>query len=193
MAAVPLTNRHLLDLERRDLSLIGRGLRQGFQPDAWRSATPAQREHMAQAAHAYIRGGLGLDQRPLRLALDMPDYQLGEFDPHGKVVSLNARLLEDDDPTALLAAVAHENRHAVQQERMEGLQAVPYREQVGEREVDIWKEAGCQYGNRVYVDYLYNALEVDAREAATSLIDEGFWVEHRRILEERVVEMEVDR
>src|SRR5438309_6458358 len=190
MAAAPLTTRHLLDLERRDLALIGRGLRQRFQPDAWRSASPAQREQMAQTAHAYMRGAFGLRPNPLRLAPDMPDYQLGEFDPHAKVVSVNARLLEADDPTTLLATIAHENRHAVQQERVDGHQAVPYGDRVGEREVNIWKEAGCRYGPQVYVDYLYNALEVDAREAGSSLVDEGFWAEHRRLLEERVAEID---
>lgn len=190
MAAASVTTRHLLDLERRDLALIGRGLRPGFQPNAWRSASLAEREQMAQAAHGYIRGGFGLDPGPLRLAHDMPDWQLGEFDPHSKVVSVNARLLEADDPTTLLGTIAHENRHAVQQERIDGHQAVPYGDLVGEREVDIWKEAGCQYGHHVYVDYLYNALEVDAREAGASLVDEGFWAEHRRILEERVAEMD---
>jgi hypothetical protein len=143
---------------------------------------------MARAAHAYIRKAYGLDPRPLRLE-DLPDYQLGEFDPRTKDVTVNARLLEEDDPTALLATLGHENRHAVQQERVDGRQPVPYGDQVGSREVEIWDQAGQKYGTGVYVDYHYNELEVDAREAATSLVDEGFWVEHRRLLEEHALEM----
>src|SRR5438105_14847057 len=98
MAAASPTVRHLLDLERRDISLIGRGLRQRFRPDVWRSAPPAQREDMARDAHAYIRRGYGLDRGPLRLAHDLPDFELGEFDPRTKEVTVNARLPEADRP-----------------------------------------------------------------------------------------------
>ena len=72
---------------------------------------------------------------------------------------------------------------------MEGRQAIPYSEQVGRAEVDAWRAACGTYTQSEYVEYHYNALEVDAREAATSLVDEGFWVEHRRLLEERVAEV----
>jgi hypothetical protein len=189
MAVVHPTGRHLYDLEARDLSLIGRGLRKRFQPDLWRGATHAQRGDMAQAAHAYIRKGYGLDKRPLQLANDWPGFLLGDFDPRTKEVTVNAGLLRSDDPTLLLDALAHENRHAVQQERMEGRQPVPYREDVGYTEVDAWRAASSSYTQSEYVDYHYNALEVDAREAATSLVDEGFWVEHRRLIEERLAEV----
>ena len=189
MAAASPIARHLYDLEARDLSLVGRGLRQRFHPDVWRRAGLAQREDMARAAHAYIRTGYGLDQRPLHLAKDWPAFLLGDFNPRTRTVTVNARLLKADDPTALLGALAHENRHAVQQERMDGRQPVPYGDDVGHTEVDAWKDATGTYTRDQFVDYHYNALEVDAREAATSLVDEGFWVEHRRLLEERVAEV----
>jgi len=186
--AAPLSRR-LIDLEARDVSLVGRGLRRRFDPGAWRRATLPDREDMAQAAHACIRKGYGLDRTPLRFAHDWPGFMLGDFNPRTKEVTVNADLLKSDDPTPLLDAVAHENRHAVQQERMEGRQAIPYGDQVGHAEVDAWRAAARTYTQSEYVDYHYNALEVDAREAATSLVDEGFWVEHRRLLEERVAEV----
>jgi hypothetical protein len=188
MAAPSPFVRHLYDLEARDLTLVGRGLRQRFDPDAWRRAEPNHREDMARTAHAYIRRGYGLDEGTLRIAKGWPDYLLGYFDPRSGHVTVNARLLRFEDPTALLGALAHENRHAVQQERMEGRQPIPYSEDVGHDEVDAWTTATGTYTQDQYVEYHYNALEVDAREAASSLVDEGFWVEHRRILEERVAE-----
>jgi hypothetical protein len=190
MALAPSGGRHLYGLEARDLSLIGRGLRQRFHPEVWRRATLAQREDMTRAAHAYIRGGFGLDPKPLQLAHDWPPFYHGDFDPRTGEVTVNASLLKADDPSALLGALAHENRHAVQQERMEGRQAVPYSDQVGHGEVEAWAKATSTYTQNEYVDYHYNALEVDAREAATSVIDAGFWAEHRRLLEERVAEVE---
>jgi hypothetical protein len=190
VALAPSGGRRLYDLEARDLSLIGRGLRQRFHPDVWRRATLAQREDMAQAAHAYIRGGFGLGPKPLQLAHEWPAYLHGDFDPRTKDITVNASLLRADDPSALLGALAHENRHAVQQERMEGRQPIPYVEHTGRGEVDTWIADGGRYTQAEYVDYHYNALEVDAREAATSLVDAGFWAEHRRLLEERVAEVE---
>ena len=189
MAVLLPTGRRLYDLEARDLSLIGRGLRRRFDPGAWRNATLAQRGEMAQAAHACIRKGYGLDGTRFHVARGWPHFLLGNFDARTKEVSVNAHLLRSDDPTPLLHTLAHENRHAVQQERIEGRQPVPYSEQVGHTEVDAWKEAAGKYKQDVFVDYHYNALEVDAREAATSLVDEGFWVEHRRLLEERAAEV----
>jgi hypothetical protein len=189
MALAPSGGRHLYDLEARDLSLIGRGLRQRFHPDAWRRATLAQREDMARAAHAHMRKGFGLDPKWLQVADGWPAFLHGHFDPRTKEISVNARLLKADDPTALLEALAHENRHAVQQERMEGRQPIPYIEDTGRGEVDTWITATGNYTQTEYVDYHYNALEVDAREAATSVIDAGFWAEHRRLLEERVAEV----
>jgi hypothetical protein len=180
--------RQLYDLEARDLSVLGRGLRQRFDPGVWRQATLTQREDMARAAHAYIREGYGLDQRPLQLARSWPRFLLGDFNTRTKDVTVNATLLKAHDPTAMLDALAHENRHAVQQERMQGRQPIPYSEHVGRHEVDAWIAATGTYTQDQYVEYHYNALEVDAREAASSLVDEGFWVEHRRILEERVAE-----
>jgi hypothetical protein len=189
MPVAPPISRQLYDLEARDLSLIGRSLRQRLDADVWRRATPAQREDMARDANAFVRKGYGLQPGALYVASDWPAYLLGNFDPRTKAVTVSARLLKHDDPTLLLRTLAHENRHAVQQERMDGRQAVPYSDQVGETEVDVWREASDNYTQNVYVDYHYNALEVDAREAATSLVDEGFWVEHRRLLEERVAEV----
>jgi hypothetical protein len=190
MALARSGSRHLYGLEARDLSLIGRGLRQRFHPDVWRRATFAQREDMTRAAHAYIRGGFGLGPKQLQLAHDLPPYLHGDFDSRTKDITVNASLLRADDPSALLGALAHENRHAVQQERMEGRQPVPYSDQVGHGEVEVWDQATSTYTQSEYVDYHYNALEVDAREAATSLVDAGFWAEHRRLLEERVAEVE---
>jgi hypothetical protein len=189
MALAPSGGRHLYDLEARDLSLIGRGLRQRLHPDVWRRATLAQREEMTRAAHAYIRGGFGLDPKSLQLADGWPAFLHGHFDPRTKEICVNARLLKAHDPTPLLEALAHENRHAVQQERMEGKQAVPYSEQTGHGEVDAWIAASGTYTQNEYVDYHYNALEVDAREAANSVVDGGFWAEHRRLLEERMAEV----
>jgi hypothetical protein len=189
MAAAPPVSRQLYDLEARDLSLIGRGMRQRFPPDVWRRASAAQREGIAQDVHAFIRNAYGLGGASLHVATDWPAFLLGYFDPRTKAVTVNARLLKREDPTMLLYTLAHENRHAVQQERMDGRQVIPYEEQVGDTEVEAWRTASGSYSQDEFVDYHYNALEVDAREAATSLVDEGFWVEHRRLLEERVAEV----
>jgi hypothetical protein len=175
-------------MEAKDLKLVGRGLRPRFDPAAWQRASPAQRERMARAAHDYIRAGYDLRPQELRLARGQPEILHGDFDPLTKEVTVNASLLRRDDPTAVLNALAHENRHAVQQERVEGVQPIPYEDRIGKGEVTTWTEAARRYTRNEYMDYHYNPLEVDAREAATSLVDEGFWAEHRRLLEERVAE-----
>src|SRR5207237_10419553 len=131
MAVAPSNSRQLYDLEARDLSLTGRGLRQRFHPDAWQRATQAEREHMARDAHEFVRSAYGLGEGPLHFAHDWPAYLLGHFDPRTKVVTVNAGLLRREDPTLLLHTLAHENRHAVQQERLEGRPAVPSSEAIG--------------------------------------------------------------
>src|SRR5207237_6476219 len=141
MAVALSTSRQLYDLEARDLSLTGRGLRQRFHPDAWQRATQAEREHMARDAHEFVRSAYGLSRGPLHFAHDWPAYLLGHFDPRSGAVTVNARLLKREHPTLLLHTLAHEHRPAVQQERMEGRQVVPYSDAVGDTEVDAWKPA----------------------------------------------------
>lgn len=182
------SNRQLYDLEARDLKLIGHGLRRHFDPADWQRASLEGREQMAQVAHDYIRERYDLVPQPLHLARDWPEGLHGDFDPLHKQVTVNAGLLRRDDPSSLLNTLAHENRHAVQQERIEGNQAVPYEDRIGRTEVDAWAVDGQKYNRDVFVQYHYNTLEVDAREAASSVVDEGFWAEHRRLLEERVAE-----
>src|SRR5438445_13710335 len=99
MSVAPPVSRRLYDLEARDLSLTGRGLRQRFPPDAWQNATTAQREHMARDAHGFVRNAYGLDRAPLHVATDWPPYLLGHFDPRTKAVTVNVRLLKREDPT----------------------------------------------------------------------------------------------
>jgi hypothetical protein len=184
----PRAGRRLYDLEAQDLKLVGRGLRPRFDPAAWQRASLAQREGMARAAHDYIRAGYDLRPQELTLTRGWPENIHGDFDPLTKEVTVNASLLRHDDPTTVLNALAHENRHAVQQERVEGAQPIPYEDRIGREEVTAWTEGACRYTRNEYMDYHYNPLEVDAREAATSVVEEGFWAEHRRLLEERVAE-----
>ena len=182
------SNRQLYDLEARDLKLIGHGLRRHFDPADWQRAGLEGREQMAQVAHDYIRERYDLAPQPLHLARDWPEGLHGDFDPLHKQVTVNAGLLRRDDPTSLLNTLAHENRHGVQQERIEGNQPVPYEDRIGRTEVDAWAVDGQKYNRDVFVQYHYNTLEVDAREAASSVVNEGFWAEHRRLLDERVAE-----
>lgn len=183
-------NRHLYDLEARDLALAGRALRQQFDPDAWQAASSEARVQLARSIHQFIRRSYGLEPVDLDLVTNWPDYLLGDFSPETGEVRINAGLLGLDDPYPLLETLAHENRHAVQQQRMDGLMEIPYLDRVGTREVDIWIEATQEYAGTDYMAYHYNPLELDAREAAEALVKDGYWREHERILEEKVAELQ---
>jgi hypothetical protein len=183
-------DRHLYDLEARDLAVVGRALRQHFDPDVWRNEPAATRAQRAQAVHAYIRHSYGLEPRDVCFHEGWPDYLLGDFSADTGEVRINADLLARDDPYPLLETLAHENRHAVQQQRMDGRLEIPYLDRVGTREVDIWIEATRRYGDSDYMAYHYNPLELDAREASEAVVKDGFRREHERLLEERLAELQ---
>ncbi|HEX4211903.1 MAG TPA: hypothetical protein VIA06_01090 [Candidatus Dormibacteraeota bacterium] len=144
---------------------------------------------MARAVHDWTRAAYGLPEHALVFVDRWADEVWGEFETETKDVLLSPKLLLREDPTPLLSALAHENRHAVQYELVEELERregdrrpATGRPEVDWLEVGWWRDATRRYmpyRTDHWKPYFYSPLEVDAREAVTSLVDRGFWAADR--------------
>lgn len=176
-------------LSPRELQDAGRRLRGWFGPLEWRSADGASRADTARAVHDWIRAAYGLEEHALVFVDRWADEVWGEFETETKDVLLSPKLLLREDPTPLLSALAHENRHAVQYELVEELErregerrSGSGRPEVDWLEVGWWRDATRRYmpyRTDHWKPYFYSPLEVDAREAVASLVDRGFWAADR--------------
>ena len=97
----------------------------------------------------------------------------GEYDPLTDIITVAEELLLNDDPSDVVATIAHETRHAFQTAVLEGLLPYPHGdEEAGE--VAIWQEADKNYDSEDLIAYMYSPLETDARAAQTGVLV-GYW------------------
>jgi hypothetical protein len=168
-----------------ELRSAGKAMRGWFDPSVWGRADVATRALIARTLHLWIREEYGLPGRPLVFANDWAEDVWGDFQPETRHVRLTPRVLLQDDPTALLDTLAHENRHAVQYQLVEELESHRQLDREGQLrpevdwvEVAWWRDATRRYRpyrSDHWKPYFYNPLEVDAREAGANLVDKGFW------------------
>jgi hypothetical protein len=168
-----------------ELRAAGQAMRGWFHPEVWRRGDVATRALIARTLHLWIRQEYCLAPRPLVFANEWAQDVWGDFQPETKHIRLSPRVLLRGDPTALLDTLAHENRHGVQYELVEELerhrerrQESLLRSEVDWVEVAWWRDATRRYRpyrSNHWKPYFYNPLEVDAREAASNLVDKGFW------------------
>jgi hypothetical protein len=187
--------RGLRPLSPHELRQAGEDLRRWFDPADWQRTDLSRRELLARSLHRWIREEYGLVPRPLVFANEWGQEVWGDFQPETKDVRVSPRVLLQDDPTALLDTLAHENRHAVQYDLVEELERhrdrgreEHLRSEVDWVEVSWWRDATrsyLPYRTDHWKPYFYNPLEVDAREAGSNLVDRGFWFADRARREAR--------
>lgn len=144
----------------------------------WANGDPATRAQYALEAHARIRRSYGEPEQPLVFET-LPQDISGGFDTASGEVLVDPDVLLHGDPVELLETLAHENRHALQDRRIreartDGLEAP-------DAEVRIWDQAERSYAADDHLQYRYNALEVDARDADVEL-ERGFLRRHIELL-----------
>lgn len=135
----------------------------------WAPGDAVERAEMLQRAHGFLREVMGV-QRPTRLvfATDIEgDAEGAGYDETSGYILLLLSNLEDADPAPLVAALAHEVRHAYQHDVVDG--------DVEDARADVWRAAFESYDANARFNDIANALEIDAGDAASE-VGEGFSV-----------------
>jgi hypothetical protein len=148
----------------------GRALHDRIPLDRWTEANLHDRAELAQEVHTHIRDRYGLSPAELRVDSEMEDGVYGAFDPDTGHVILNQAVLSEDRPSELIDTLAHENRHALQEEIRSGRTSHPLGE-LGKGEIEEWRKGALAYdaADLRGPGYGYNALEVDAYKAGSQM------------------------
>lgn len=154
---------------REDFDSVGRGLADKAPRTEWEAEDLEGRERMARSIHDHVRAGYGLGPRELSVSGDMDENVHGAFTPESGDVAINRRLLESGDPEEVIRTLGHENRHALQEEVIQGERESPSGSDI---ESGIWRNAGTEYdgGDFEGRGYAYNPLETDARAAGDGVV-----------------------
>jgi hypothetical protein len=147
------------DEEEKRWRAAGQELRRILSTDQWREAGLAERMHLLTTAHDALRPAFHLT-RKTRLAfvadIDGHDAGGGYDDEAGTYVLIVMGELDREDPAPLVAAIAHELRHAYQHEARDGV--------VRDDRADLWREARTHYDS-AGPGYEHGPLETDAERA----------------------------
>ncbi len=141
-------------------------------PLDWETADADKRRAIAQRVHAFVRMQNDLDVTDIEIE-PLSMGTLGEYEPTTDITRMSELLVYDDDASAAIATIAHENRHAFQSAVMQGIVEYPHGSEA-EGEVDLWLEADEEYDPDDLVAYMYSPLETDARAAEAGVVI-GYW------------------
>lgn len=102
---------------------------------------------------------------------EMPPNNMGAYNPETNTITLNSRLLENDNPQTAMETILHESRHAFQQYAVDH----PWRVTVDPNTIAIWED-NFNYYIRPEWDfeaYKKQPLEADANSYAENVINAG--------------------
>jgi len=155
-----------------DFEGLGADIATIVPPDEWLTADEPTRRMLAQWVQDLIRWWWALDGSVLVFA-DLAPGTHGRYELLDDEVTVSSLLVLEDDPSSLLATLAHENRHAVQNAIVAGVLPYPHGSEAAS-EVDMWREADATYDPEDLVAYMYSPVETDAR-AAEAGVQIGYW------------------
>jgi hypothetical protein len=137
----------------------GAAIRDVVSPDAWHESDLADRMRLLTTAHGALRPAFDLS-RGTKLAfvtdIDGRSVGGGYDDETGTYITIVIAELARDDPAPVIAAVAHELRHAYQHEAWDELASDP--------RAGLWRQAREVYDSE-HPGYEYGLLETDAERA----------------------------
>lgn len=102
---------------------------------------------------------------------DLDPRNMGAYNPEDNTITLNSRLLWQDNPEELMKTVLHESRHVYQQYAVDH----PDKVSVSEEKLSIWQENVDNYipAEFDYEEYVNQPIEVDAEEYANKVYNTG--------------------
>lgn len=102
---------------------------------------------------------------------EMPSNNMGAYNPETNTITLNSRLLENDNPYTTMETILHESRHAFQQYAVDH----PWRVRVDSNTIAIWED-NLNYYIRPEWDfeaYEKQPIEADANSYAANVMNAG--------------------
>ena len=102
---------------------------------------------------------------------EMPPNNMGAYNPETNTITLNSKLLENDNPQTTMETILHESRHAFQQYAVDH----PWRVTVDSDTIAIWED-NFNYYIRPEWDfeaYEKQPLEADANSYAENVMNNG--------------------